>query len=79
MAKQICWLATFNSNGTKELHYRDSETEPWKHHRTYPLANSLKQVIATKQDKGMSSGWAMQGYLRSVGYELVPSSNMEVA
>ena len=51
--KQMCWLPTFASKGTKILHLRLNSHEPWKPYTALP-----QYAKPDYQIPGGSKGWA---------------------
>ncbi len=68
MTGEMCWLATFGSNGTKILHLRTAPDQPW---RSYGLC---PESVPDYEIPGGSKGWATYQKLMQEGWKLIPSA-----
>jgi hypothetical protein len=68
------WAATFSSQGTKILHLRLQEHEPWRPYTAFP-----QYSVPDYRIPGGSKGWATYVKLRSCGWELVASEGVDSA
>ncbi|UBF24746.1 hypothetical protein K9N68_24200 [Kovacikia minuta CCNUW1] len=68
MLKQMAWLPTLGSNGTKILHLRIAAHETWRPYNTLP-----QFAVPDYPIPGGSKGWATYQKLRSEGWTLIPS------
>ncbi|NJO79137.1 MAG: hypothetical protein HC827_11860 [Cyanobacteria bacterium RM1_2_2] len=68
MTGQMCWLASFSTNGEKILHLRLQPHEPWKPYTAFTNHKVPDYVIP----KG-SKGWATFQHLFRAGWEVIPS------
>ncbi len=66
MARQMCWMATFATSGTKILHLRLNSHEPWRPYTAFPQY----AVPDYRVPKG-SKGWATFQKLRQEGWILL--------
>ena len=68
MPGQMCWLAKLGSDGTKTLHLRQHQSDPWQPY------TALRQFgVKDYQVPGGSKGWATYQKLRAAGWEVVAS------
>lgn len=68
MTGQMCWLATFSTNGEKILHLRSESGQPWQ-----PYTSSPHAIPDYPIPRG-SKGWATYQKLLSAGWYLVPTA-----
>ncbi len=66
---QMCWLAQYESDGTKILHLRLKPEQPWKPYTAFPGL-----AVKDYPMPGGSKGWATYQKLFKANWELVSSS-----
>jgi hypothetical protein len=74
MLKQMCWLPSLGSNGTKILHLRTNPHETWRTYNTFP-----EYAVPDYPIPGGSKGWATFQKLKLAGWHLVPSDQARTA
>jgi len=74
MLKQMCWLPTLGSNGTKILHLRTAPHEQWRPYNSFP-----QYCVSDYRVPGGSKGWATSQKLMQEGWTLVPSDQAQMA
>ncbi|MCA1990926.1 MAG: hypothetical protein LDL41_02605 [Coleofasciculus sp. S288] len=72
MFKQMCWLPLMGSSGQKVLHLRTAPNQPWRPYTAFPQYAVPDYVIP-----GGSKGWATYQKLRSAGWNLLPSAEVQ--
>lgn len=72
MLKQMCWLPTKGSQGTKILHLRTDPKRGWQPYNCFPDHAAPDYPIP-----GGSKGYATYQKLRGQGWELVSSIQVE--
>jgi hypothetical protein len=68
MRGQMCWLATFGSDGDKILHLRTSSNQPWRPYTGYP-----EYAVPDYRIPKGSKGWATYQKLLQAKWTLIPS------
>lgn len=69
MTGQMCWLASFATNGEKILHLRLRSHEPWK-----PYTAFAGYKVPDHNIPNGSKGWATYQHLLKAGWEIIPSN-----
>lgn len=72
MLKQMCWLSTLGTKGTKILHLRTDLTRGWRPYTACP-----QYSIPDYQIPGGSAGYATFQKLLSLGWTLLPSAQFQ--
>lgn len=72
MFRQMCWLPMMGSNGQKILHLRTEPNKPWR-----PYTNFPEYAVPDYHIPGGSKGWATYQKLRSAGWSLEPSTQLQ--
>jgi hypothetical protein len=68
MSGQMCWLASFSTNGEKILHLRLKPYDPWKPYTAFASYRIPDYLIPNG-----SKGWATSQHLLKAGWEIIPS------
>jgi hypothetical protein len=71
MFKQMCWLATLESNDEKILHLRTHPSQPWRPYTAYP-----EYAVPDDKIPDGSKGWATYQKLIRADWALVPSTQV---
>lgn len=72
MFKQMCWLSITGASGEKVLHLRAAPNQPWQPYTAFPQYSVSDYRISEG-----SKGWATYQKLRSQGWNLIPSKQVE--
>lgn len=72
MHKQMCWLSLMGNSGDKVLHLRTAPDQPWRPYTAFP-----EYAVADYRIPGGSKGWATYQKLRSAGWNLEPSKQLQ--
>lgn len=72
MLKEMCWLPTRNSQGTKILHLRTDLRAGWRPYNCFS-----EYAVPDYPVPGGSKGYATYQKLRNQNWELIPSPQAE--
>jgi hypothetical protein len=72
MARQLCWISRFNSNGKLALHIRFESFHPWKPHTAFP-----ELCVPDYPIPGGSHGWATSQKLLQGGWTMVSTKQAQ--
>ncbi|MBE9116317.1 hypothetical protein IQ249_10450 [Lusitaniella coriacea LEGE 07157] len=71
MLKQMCWLPTAGTQGTKILHLRTNPIQGWRPYTSFP-----EYAVRDYPDRDGSKGFATFQKLNAQGWQLIPSSQV---
>ncbi|MDP8963113.1 MAG: hypothetical protein M3O33_03835 [Cyanobacteriota bacterium] len=72
MIKQMCWLPMMGISGDKVLHLRTAPNQPWRPYTAFP-----EYAVSDYRIPGGSKGWATYQKLRSEGWNLALSTQLQ--
>jgi len=72
MLKQMCWLPMMGISGHKVLHLRTAPNQPWRPYTAFP-----EYAVSDYRIPGGSKGWATYQKLRSEGWNLALSTQLQ--
>lgn len=69
MLKEMSWLSSMGTDGTKILHLRTAPHDAWRPYTAFP-----QYAVPDYQIPGGSKGWATYQKLMKAGWKLVPTA-----
>lgn len=74
MIREMCWLSSVGTDGTKILHLRTSPQEGWRPYTAFPQYAAPDYLVP-----GGSKGWATYQKLMKAGWKLIPTAQAMAA